>query len=333
VTVRLLRALIGLCLPPADRALLLRELDELFAQRAGRSGRAAAMAWYSRQALGFLVRVGTARLAEGIGRPDAYAADARVALRYFRRRPSFAIATVLTLGVGTGVLSAVYAAAEWLLLRPVPGVARAGELMTLRLGMSKAPAHASWAISHPDFLTLRERLPLDGRLAAFTPMEVDVQPGAGVASRVDGELVTSNYFEVLQHTPAAGRLLLAADDDAAAGPPVVVLSHDLARSLYARAADAIGADLRVNGAVVTVVGITAPGFRGAELPGRARLWIPLGALTAIDPTVTANTIASRGSDVWRRMIARAPGTSAFQLSAAANGIMQAIQREFRGRAH
>jgi len=40
--------------------------------------------------------------------------DARQALRFFRRRPTFTIACVLTLAVGSGVVASVYTAARWL---------------------------------------------------------------------------------------------------------------------------------------------------------------------------------------------------------------------------
>src|ERR671912_2384343 len=155
----LLRATVSLCLPVEDRAAVLGDLDELFAERVTRGGGVSAVAWYTRQTAGFVGRVATARIAEHVGGADSWVTDARLALRTFRRRPSFAIAVVLTLGVASGALVSVYAAADSLLLRPVPGVARPHELMTMRLGSTVAPPHVSWDVSHPDFLTLRERLP------------------------------------------------------------------------------------------------------------------------------------------------------------------------------
>src|SRR5688572_25536046 len=112
----LLRATVSLCLPAEDRAAVLGDLDELFAERATRGGRVSAIAWYARQAAGFVGRVATARIAENVGGTDSWVTDARLALRSFRRRPSFAIAVVLTLGVASGALVTVYAAADSLLL-------------------------------------------------------------------------------------------------------------------------------------------------------------------------------------------------------------------------
>jgi predicted permease len=326
----ILRVLIRACLPPEDKAVLISELDGLFAERAARTDRGRAILWYVRQALGFVLRVGAARVADTLGRSDEYLRDARLAIRHFRRRPSYAGTAVLTLAVGTGVLSTVYAAADSLLLREVPGVAEPAGLMTLRLGSTEAPPHVSWDISHPDFMTLRDRLPVEGRLAAFTPIEVDLRPSNGLPRRVDGEMVTANFFEVLRHQLAAGRAFGLEDEQGVAELPVVVISHELARRFNTREADAVGADLRVNGVVFRVIGVASAGFHGPDLPGRAELWMPLAALRFIDPSSPRNSAAARGYGIWQRLVARPrPGTPLEQIAADANSVMDAVRREHR----
>jgi putative ABC transport system permease protein len=325
---RTLRALIGGCLPREDRRTVLEELDELYSDRVARTSRLSASAWYARQAVGFVGRVATMRVAEAFGSPESYGTDARLALRYFRRRPSYALTVVLTLGVGTAALVTVYTAAEWVLLRPVPGVGREDALMTLRLGSTVAPPHVSWAVSHPDLLTLRERLPVGGQLAGRSPIDVDLRPPGGDARRVGGELVTSNYFDLLQHRLAAGRGFVADEERLGSPSTVVVLSHALARALYGEAERAIGAPVRLNSTSFQVIGVAGPGFRGADLPGVADLWLPLGALAQVDTVVAADLAQPGILPVWRRMIVRpTPDQTAEQMAAAANAVMEAIRRE------
>ena len=322
----LLRATVSLCLPVEDRAAVLGDLDELFAERVTRGGGVSAVAWYTRQTAGFVGRVATARIAEHVGGADSWVTDARLALRTFRRRPSFAIAVVLTLGVASGALVSVYAAADSLLLRPVPGVARPHELMTMRLGSTVAPPHVSWDVSHPDFLTLRERL-RNGAIAARSRIDADVRPPGGVARRVAGELVTSNYFDVLGHTLFAGRPFSPEEERLGSRSAVAILSYPLARSLHSDATRVIGTQISLNGSSVEVVGVGGPGFRGADLPGRADVWLPLGALTIVDPSAGLSGDA-RGIPVWRQTILRS-SVSPTEISAAANGVMAAVQREFK----
>ena len=59
--------------------------------------------------------------------------DVRQALRIFRREPAFAAAAVLTLTLGIGANTALFAVVEAALLRPLP-FDRAGELVVLGPG-------------------------------------------------------------------------------------------------------------------------------------------------------------------------------------------------------
>jgi predicted permease len=324
-----LRGLVRASLPVEDKDALVAELDQLFRERTARDGRLPAILWYLRQALGFVFRVATARAADALGHFDEYRGDAVVALRYFRRRPAYAAAAVLTLAVGAGALATVYAAAEWVALRPVPGVGDPDELMTIRLGSNEWGAVWTWDISHPDVVTLRERLPLDGRVAAVAVIELDLRPPDGEPRRIGGEMVTANYFDLLRHRLAAGRSFSPSDDEVFAEQPPIVISHSLARTLHPRPLDAVGTDMRINGATFRVIGVAAPGFGGADLTGRADVWVSLAALPFIDPSSEKNAARSRGYGVWSRLIARAPADTRVQIAAAANGIMEAIRREFR----
>ncbi|HSA56693.1 MAG TPA: ABC transporter permease [Gemmatimonadaceae bacterium] len=325
----LLRRIVRACLPYEDREPLLGELDALHEQRARAHGAAPAAAWYARQAVGFVARVGVVRLVESAAGLRSLSSDARVALRSFRQRPVFAVTFAITLAVGTGVLATVYAAARWVLLRPVPGVTAPDRLATIRLGFDLAPPHVSFTISHPDLLDLRERLPLNGALAASTPIEVDLRPDGALPWRAVGAMVTSNYFSVLGTRMAAGRPFLPEEETAAVGEPVVILSHALARRVVPGGA-VVGSRIRVNGAAVRVVGVTPPGFRGATLPGRDELWLPAAALGIIDPSADPRASALRGEGIWRLVIGRLPPSVAAEaVSSAAGATVAAVRAGHR----
>ena len=335
---RFLRLIIRALLPAEDRDSLIDEIDRLFVERYRTRGRVAAHAWYARQTLGFIVRLGPARLAEAVGDRRALGGDLRVALRSLRRQPAFTAAFVLTLAIGTGVLATVYSAANWVLLRRVPGVGDPGRLMYLRLGSTIAPPHVSFQISQPDFITLRERLPLGGALAASTQVDVDLHPGDGEPQRVAGELVTANYFDVLRARMFAGRGFLPSDDAASAPVPTIVMSYAMAARLDRDPAAMVGRDIHINGALVRVAGVTARGFHGADLPGRAELWFPISALTIIDPSATRDAVTSRGYPVWRRMVGRLPSeldptAGVDVVASAANAVMESVRREYRSHSY
>lgn len=314
-------------LPAGDRESLLDELDALFSRKSATRGRLAADFWYVRQTLALLIHLWFERLHDAVGGTSGLRSDVQLAFRTFRRRPAFTVSFVLTLAIGTGVIATVYTAARWVLLRPVPGVQRVDELATLRLGSVEAPPHVSWSISHLDYLTFRDRLPVAGQLAALTPVDVDVRPDGGAPLRVSGALVSSNYFAVLGVALTAGRDFVE-QEETTAGEVVAVVSQSLARRISS--GSAVGTRVRINGTPVLVVGEAAPAFRGAALPGTDEIWLPLSALHVADPSMGADAVTQRGDPIWRRLVARVPaGSSTTALSGAANGIMENIRAEFR----
>jgi hypothetical protein len=209
---------------------------------------------------------------------------------------------VLTLSVGTGVLATESAIANWVLLRPVPGVTDADELATMRLGANGEPDHVAFQISHPDLVTLRERMPGVSGIAAAAPTDVDVRVGTGAPFRVAAEMVTSNYFTVLGASFVAGRSFLAEDERVGVAPTVIV-SESLAREIAGDAPRAVGHSIRVNGRELQIVGIVGRGFQGAELPSRARVWLPLAGIGVINPSAPVEAANDRGTG-WPRRLRR-----------------------------
>jgi predicted permease len=328
---RLVMAVIRASLPSADRDPLARELELLWAARAREHGARAANRWLARQALGFAFRVLPARWLPGGASLDSVVSDARVSIRTFRRAPAFVATFVLTLAIAIGVLATVYSAAHWVLLRPVPGVRGGDRLITMRLGERWEWARAydaSWGISQPDLATLQQRItPLD-ELAAMTSADVDVQVRQAPPRRMAAEMVTTNYFHVLGARVFAGRTF-GAEDETDAAPRTTVLSYQFASTIAEDPASTVGSNVRVNGTLLRVIGVMEPGFRGAELPGRPLLWLPPSALSITDPSARPDARTNRMFRVWQRMIGRlAPGTTPVQVEVAANGVMEAVRKEF-----
>jgi predicted permease len=324
---RILRRMLRAALPTLDRDSLLEELDTRFHMKATRS-RMLANFWYARESLALLMHVGMEQVHDGFGGLSGIRSDARLALRSFHRHPGFAVSFIVTLAIGTGVLATVYTAAQWVLLRPVPGVTRSEQLMTIRLGSTEAPPHVSWAISHPDYLTFRDRLPFGGQLAATTPVELDLQQERGEPFRVDGALVSQNYFSVLGVRPSEGRGFLAEEEDRAGGEHVAVISEALARRLNS-SGSAVGRRIRINGNSVLVVGVASRGFHGASLPGTEEVWLPLSADRIVDPSASPGIAKSRDVAFWSQLIGRAaPGLTIGAVRASANGVMENIRSEF-----
>ena len=185
--------------------------------------------------------------------------DARSSLRAVTRNLGLRAATVLVGAIGVGVSTALFALADAVLFRPLPGVAADDGLIALYTDDLDTPRIDYQGVSWPDFLDYRDQAS-GVALAAFLRMPMTVE-GSPFPVRVIGDLVSRDYFTVLGTAPAAGRLSVAG----AGGGFTIVIGHRLWRERFGGRADAVGRTLVVNGVSFSIVGVTPPGFRGSLL--------------------------------------------------------------------
>ena len=230
---RWMRRILGWVLPRRDRRHLLGEMERLYRWRLERDGSARARLWYARQVLFFPVRLMAEAVRSAPERLAGAAAgivwDIRYSIRRLRRRPSYVWTAVLTLGVAVGGVASVYNAANWVLLRPVPGVGDRSELVTIRLEMG-GPSSPAFPISAPDLAELADGTEALRGLAGGFEVNVNLLPvRGGEPRRVTASVVTTNYFAVLRSSPARGRFF---DEAIGATDRVAVVSHRLWRSVW-----------------------------------------------------------------------------------------------------
>ena len=149
--------------------------------------------------------------------------DLRRAVRVFRLEPGFATAAVLTLALGIGANTALFAVVEAVLLRPLP-YSEAGGLMIVK-HRDRATGISKEFIAIGDFVDLRARQRSLESLVGYGGMETTLT-GDGEPLRVQGLAATAELFDMLRVTPALGRMFTA-DDSRQGAPPVVVISHRL----------------------------------------------------------------------------------------------------------
>ncbi len=243
--------------------------------------------------------------------------DLRLATRALRRRPVFTAVTALTLALGVGASTAVYSVANWVLLRPVPGVWAPDSLVTMTIGTEDAP-DAAFVFGHPEYIELRRAASSVTGLAASQVVDANVWlPGTDVPERMSIEYVSDDFAQVLGLRALAGRLL---GPDDGLDPHVAVVSEHLGSTLFADAPSAIGATLSIDGTGFTVVGVAPRGFRGTGLLGDTELWVPVEAHEAVIPMAGEDALGAGNYPIWMELVGRlrpgaAPGQVAAQLDA------------------
>ena len=197
---------------------------------------------------------------------DDLVRDLRYSVAHFRRAPGFIAAVVLTLALGIGLNTAIFSLVNALLLKPLP-VPASDRLASVYTSDFSGPPHGS--SSYPDYLDFRDssRDVFSG-LAAYSMEEMNLSD-RDVSDRVQGHVVTSNYFALLGVPVARGRSFEANEEGTA------IISHAVWQRMWGGREDVLGRTIAVNGRPAVVIGIAPPGFTGLLRGLPADLWLPL----------------------------------------------------------
>ncbi|RPJ81916.1 MAG: FtsX-like permease family protein, partial [Acidobacteria bacterium] len=184
-------------------------------------------------------------------------ADLRFALRSLWRRPGFSAFIVLTLGLGIGANTAMFAVVHAALIKPLPYQ----DPERLVFGRCTFEGRINPWASAPDYYDYRDQADTLESLAALTGFTDKVTVTGGQRpERAAVLLVTQNFFPVLGVKPFAGRWF-SAEEGEPGGADVIVLDGGFAARWAGGAREAIGRTLAVNGRSATVVGVMPATFR------------------------------------------------------------------------
>jgi len=181
--------------------------------------------------------------------------DIRIALRNLTRVPGFALAFVLTLGLGIGANTAIFSIVNGVLLRPLP-YPEADRIMRLRQPQVAAGIEDS-SFSFPEVAHYRSVATTVDQFVEFGDWTFNVL-GRGDPHRATGGLVTANFFPMLGAQPLVGRMLVPTDE-AKGAPPVVVLTYAYWQRVFGSDPAAVGQTLDLTVKHAEIVGVLKPG--------------------------------------------------------------------------
>lgn len=240
--------------------------------------------------------------------------DGRHSLRLLARAPGFTVAAALCLAIGTGLTAAMYSQVQSTVLAALPGgVSNSDELVRLQM-----------PVSVPDYEELRHGATSVAQLAGYIgPVPVTLEADGGERTRVWGQLVTPEYFAVLGIRASVGRLFAA--EGPAEDATAIVLGERLWRTRFGANPSMVGRSIRVNGQLVTVIGVASPRFVGAApMTAAAELWIS----TTASPRVASELNAKGDRDTaTMHVIGRLhPGVSPAQAESALEVIADRLEQ-------
>jgi predicted permease len=239
--------------------------------------------------------------------------DVRYSLRTLRKSPGFTITAVAVLSIGIGLNLTFFQLLNVTFFKPLP-VRDAASLVQITLPAGVPLNYAAMDLIRANNNVFSAVLK-DMRITApehQVTWEEDPLP-------IGTFFVSANWFDELGVKPLRGRLLRESTDAGVAADPVAVVSEHYWETYLERSPAVVGANVRLSGKAVTIVGVVprGQGHLGAFGTSGPGIWLPVEQIPYLFPEIGLSTALAEGG-AWGNLYGRLrPGVS---LAAATEGL-------------
>ena len=198
--------------------------------------------------------------------------DIRVAVRGFIRTPGFTVATLLTIAVGMGAITAMYTVVQGVLLRDLPypdpdRIVRVAATVRPEAGGGETAPFSDRGYWH--FVNNNRAFAEFGGYAG--QLQQIPLTGDGIPIQVNVAAMTRSAFDILGVQPLRGRLPTA-EEDAPGANIVLLISYGLWTNRWGSDPSVIGRAVDLNGQSMEIIGVMPPSFDFPE--PEAQVWVP-----------------------------------------------------------
>src|SRR5262249_14950043 len=199
--------------------------------------------------------------------------DLRYAIRLMIRKPGLTLIAVATLAVGVGLNSAIFSVVNSVILRPLPY--KDAERLVQIWSRDTREGGENGVVSPADFLDWREQAQSFERVSAYNIWWGKLDTAEGVV-RINGAVVTGDFFETLGVKPQLGRTF-SIEEEQPDKNRVIVIGHNFWQTRLGGKRDVIGQTLNLNESPYTIIGVLRDDYRHPEptWDQTAEIWRPL----------------------------------------------------------
>lgn len=195
--------------------------------------------------------------------------DVRHAARRLVRRPTFAVSSIVTLGLGIAAATSVFSLVYGVVLSPLP-YPDPDRIVRIDHGGTGIDIPSGLGVTFGFYRYYAEHLTGVESVAMYGPRELTLT-GAGDPVRLDGVRATPSLGSVLRIRPALGRWFTRAEGERG-GPRVVVLSDRVWRERLGGDPGVLGSTVQLDGEPWEVVGVMGDDFAFPD--AGSDFWIP-----------------------------------------------------------
>jgi predicted permease len=214
---------------------------------------------------------------------ESWYRDFLLGMRAIRKSPVFCVTAILTLALGIGANTAIFALLYGLLLRSLP-VKDPQQLAYV--GMVSAASRNSGSggsIPYHMLEQIRREQHSFSDISIWSFAEVSMVDSEGALRPYHVGLVSGNAFPLFGMKPYVGRLIAPADNvpgGASEGWPVV-LSYGFWNDRFAADPQIVGKQIRISSVPATVIGVAPRDFRGVWPGDDIKMYLPFQFLNVL----------------------------------------------------
>ena len=244
---------------------------------------------------------------------DSLRTDIQYALRSLSKRPTFTLIAVITLALGIGANTAIFSAINALLLKPLPFP----ELDRVVAIWDKVPSRGVTRneVTVANYLDWQSQSQSFDQLALHRWWSANLT-GIDSPERIQGFLITANFFDALGMKPIMGRNF-SAEENQPGKDAVAIISHSLWQRRFGGDPNIIGKTITVNSIVRTVIGVMPERF---NYPKGSEVYAPLA--------MTPELMRSRGDHSYYVVGRLKPGVSIESAQAELDGISARLEQQY-----
>ena len=206
---------------------------------------------------------------------ENFVRNLRLALRTMAKTPSFTAVVILTLALGIGANTTIFAMVSRFVLHTAP-VGDPPTLFTLHTtDHNQCCNNFSW----PLFTDVRDNAKSFSGVAGFYELLPASISGSGDPQRLWGQAASTNFFDVTQLGMTLGRGFRSDEQNS----PVIVLGDRVWKSRFSSDPNILGKSIALSGHPYTVIGVAPPYFRGIDLILDTQFWVPIGNIDQLLP--------------------------------------------------
>jgi predicted permease len=246
--------------------------------------------------------------------------DLRFTLRSLRKSPVLVCVIVLSLALGIGANATVICWLEDIVMTPLPGIGHQQQIVVLK--SNNGGGNISYQDSK-DFAAMKDIF-VDGEVSQLGPVFLESE---GSTEWVYGQIVSSNFFDVLEIRPLLGRTFLPDEDKNFGGNPVIVIGEELWKRRFGSDPSIVGRTVLINRHPVTIIGVVTRRFRGTMSGLNLEFWAPLSMRFEFF-NYGRDYVDWRGSRPWHNLFRLQKGVDLHQAQAAINAIDARLNRDF-----